>query len=464
MRGSGGALARLSYDADGRLCRCEQLASGLAVELVYDYEGERVAKRVTELGSGALVSETRYLGRWVTFEAGPAGAGLWTGARQFILDGKETLAVVDASGSLSATVHPDHLGSTGLVADATGGSETIDYRPFGEETKPASAAWLRRRFGGKETDAELGLVSFGPRFYLPALGRWCAPDPELWSSPETHLANPQNLNAYSYAVNNPVTLSDPTGRSPGKYAGDYIDTRRILQESVRRPDGAVELVTYRIVEAKPGTWLSKITCDFGWGGAYSKQQGYGAYDRSIIRPLNTYAAAASGFRPDHIQPGQFFAVRERASTIWIDIEHDDPIQGDVPKQFSKDWSWKTVFGAGGSLPIGGEAQTFAFRNDRTGQVTHFTYLGFGGGPGLPISIAMPSDDWAKMPRLDHAIQVKDFEGSAQHFSAGAAYGFDRFVLQGPYRNGFTDKPLTLESSGFGGSVGVGFTSGTLVKR
>ena len=122
---------------------------------------------------------------------------------------------------------------------------------------------------------------------------------------------------------------------------------------------------------------------FRLGSGYSKQQGYGAYDRNVIRPLNSYAAAANGFSPDHIQPGQFFAVRERASTIHLDLEPDEPIKGDLPNHFSKDWSWKCLFGAGGGVEIGGEAITFSFKNDRSGKETQFTYFGFGGGRACP---------------------------------------------------------------------------------
>src|SRR5579875_3907402 len=39
-------------------------------------------------------------------------------------------------------------------------------------------------------------------------GRWLSPDP---SNAGAHASNPQTWNAYSYALNNPTTLTDPEG-------------------------------------------------------------------------------------------------------------------------------------------------------------------------------------------------------------------------------------------------------------
>ena len=216
----GAAIATFSYDGDGRLRRSERPPDDLAIEFVHDYEGERVVKRITRLSTGALLAETRYVGRWLTLEADSAGAGVWKTVLQSILDGKDMLAVADAAGSLCAMVHPDHLGSTSLVAGAV--TESLQYQPFGAEANPTAAAWMRRRFAGKGKRCRDGLSILAAASTCRTSAAGARRIPELWSTPEGHLANPQNLNAYSYALNNPVTLSDPTGRSPGKYAADIL--------------------------------------------------------------------------------------------------------------------------------------------------------------------------------------------------------------------------------------------------
>jgi RHS repeat-associated protein len=61
---------------------------------------------------------------------------------------------------------------------------------------------------GKERDYESGLNLdyFGARYFSAAQGRFTSPDPIAGS-----LANPQSLNRYTYALNNPLKFIDPTG-------------------------------------------------------------------------------------------------------------------------------------------------------------------------------------------------------------------------------------------------------------
>jgi RHS repeat-associated protein len=54
--------------------------------------------------------------------------------------------------------------------------------------------------------AESGLDYFGARYFSGAQGRFTSPDPL-----GGELANPQSLNRYSYALNNPLRFTDPTG-------------------------------------------------------------------------------------------------------------------------------------------------------------------------------------------------------------------------------------------------------------
>ena len=72
---------------------------------------------------------------------------------------------------------------------------------------------IRCRCTGKERDQESGLDYFGARYYSSVIGRFSSPD---WSkSPEAvpyaKLDNPQTLNLYSYAGNNPLSALDEDG-------------------------------------------------------------------------------------------------------------------------------------------------------------------------------------------------------------------------------------------------------------
>jgi RHS repeat-associated protein len=114
--------------------------------------------------------------------------------------------------------HLDAVGSVRAVSDQAGAVvERHDYLPFGEEwcgNGPCApdAGGERRRFTGKERDAETGLDYFGARYYPPHLGRFTTTDPVLDRG--AALLNPQRWNRYSYALGNPVRFTDPDGRNP----------------------------------------------------------------------------------------------------------------------------------------------------------------------------------------------------------------------------------------------------------
>lgn len=64
------------------------------------------------------------------------------------------------------------------------------------------------KFTGKERDSETGLDYFGARYNASNMGRFISPDPgNIGVNP----LYPQSWNAYSYSLNNPLSLTDPTG-------------------------------------------------------------------------------------------------------------------------------------------------------------------------------------------------------------------------------------------------------------
>ena len=68
---------------------------------------------------------------------------------------------------------------------------------------------MRMWFTGKERDTESGLDYFGARYYSSAMGRFSSPDPSGLAYADQE--NPQSLNLYAYALNNPLKNTDPTG-------------------------------------------------------------------------------------------------------------------------------------------------------------------------------------------------------------------------------------------------------------
>jgi RHS repeat-associated protein len=112
----------------------------------------------------------------------------------------------------------DHLGTPRMIAERTGKLEGIkrsDYLPFGESAnslggRATSQGYagesVRQGFTSKEEDSETGLDYFEARYYSPSQGRFISVD-----KGETTLFEPQSLNRYRYAGNNPLYYIDPDG-------------------------------------------------------------------------------------------------------------------------------------------------------------------------------------------------------------------------------------------------------------
>ncbi|MBU0706325.1 LysM peptidoglycan-binding domain-containing protein [Patescibacteria group bacterium] len=116
----------------------------------------------------------------------------------------------------------DHLGSVDAVLDEQGNVvERRDYLPYGSQRAAETFNGVPITdlgFTGKELDDETGLNYYGARYYDPVTGRFITMDPLLLNLDKmsqaqrnAFLSNPQNLNMYSYAQNNPIVYNDPTG-------------------------------------------------------------------------------------------------------------------------------------------------------------------------------------------------------------------------------------------------------------
>lgn len=111
----------------------------------------------------------------------------------------------------------DHLGSIILSTNPRGQIlEQVSYQAFGGIHHQSLAEGQnpeQRKFTGHEYDIDTGLNYAGARYYNSSIGRFVSQDPVFWnmSEIETQLADPQSWNSYSYARNNPLILTDPTG-------------------------------------------------------------------------------------------------------------------------------------------------------------------------------------------------------------------------------------------------------------
>jgi RHS repeat-associated protein len=132
----------------------------------------------------------------------------------------------DVGASGVAFYHQDHLGSSSVVTDASG--EVIEetaYHPYGMPRQQARRQPIETHYGftQKERDAESRLHYVEARYFQGVPGRFLSVDPRLsqhrFKSEEAaaeFFANPQRLNHYAYAVNNPLRFIDPLGEDIAK--------------------------------------------------------------------------------------------------------------------------------------------------------------------------------------------------------------------------------------------------------
>jgi RHS repeat-associated protein len=130
-----------------------------------------------------------------------------------------------------STILKDHLGSTDLILtsawngnafanpqserqsfDSWGERRAADtlvtYRATDSDPYRTSAQDYDRGYTGHEQLDDSGLIHMNGRIYDPELGRMLSPDPVV-QVPEYS----QNFNRYSYVMNNPLNLTDPSGFS-----------------------------------------------------------------------------------------------------------------------------------------------------------------------------------------------------------------------------------------------------------
>ncbi|HTN46308.1 MAG TPA: FG-GAP-like repeat-containing protein [Flavipsychrobacter sp.] len=117
-------------------------------------------------------------------------------------------------------VYKDHLGSLVAATDVGGAIEAEqNFDAWGRERNPTdwtynnvsgvglTHSWLYRGYTGHENMPHFSIINMNGRMYDPVLGRMMSPDIYLHSGT-------QGLNRYSYASNNPLKYTDPSGDIP----------------------------------------------------------------------------------------------------------------------------------------------------------------------------------------------------------------------------------------------------------
>ena len=131
--------------------------------------------------------------------------------KEYIYLGNTKIADINQDNEINYIL-TDHLGSPAIITNQQGEIVEInDYKSYGNINNTESTIDNAYKFTGKELDPETNLQYYGARYYDNIIGRFVSVDPAVIYQPGSFLADPQQLNSYAYARNNPVALIDPTG-------------------------------------------------------------------------------------------------------------------------------------------------------------------------------------------------------------------------------------------------------------
>lgn len=221
--GSSGQV--LSWNAEGKLA---QLTEGSReTGYLYDADGNLLIRRAIGDGESVLYLGATEIHRKV------AGSSTKTWGTRSYSAGSTALAVrSNESGSQRLTfLAGDNHGTSSLAIDATTQAVVKRYfTPFGAARGTTNGTWPDdKQFLGKPADPGTGLTHIGAREFDPAIGRFLSVDPLLES--DKH----QSLNGYSYAENNPVSLSDPSGLGSISCSGRSCSPDMIAAEETVAP-------------------------------------------------------------------------------------------------------------------------------------------------------------------------------------------------------------------------------------
>jgi RHS repeat-associated protein len=231
---NGLSTTTFTYDNNGNVT--QKTVDGTTTTYVWDYANRLIAlgvggatttygydafgQRVFQVGTSTT---TLYPFKWYSVASSTGTGAKYATTTEYVFNGDPLVSTTDqqtASGAATGTaqtryIHPDHLGSTNVLTNASGTVvQTLDYYPYGAtriSTNTGGADSARKYIGQFADQSNLDYLN--ARYYDGARGQFTSEDPVFWGDPkQQNLIDPQSLNTYSYSVDNPITKKDPSGR------------------------------------------------------------------------------------------------------------------------------------------------------------------------------------------------------------------------------------------------------------
>lgn len=144
----------------------------------------------------------------------------------------------------------DYLGSTSMVVAATSTpTGELRFKAYGD----ARYSWgitntTKYHFTGQRDESTIGLYFYKARWYDAALGRFVQAD-SVVPSP----GNPQNLNRYTYVLDNPLRYIDPRGQAicEDEECKELLRIPPTIKERYSRAFWLVYMQMLRVLREKP---------------------------------------------------------------------------------------------------------------------------------------------------------------------------------------------------------------------
>jgi RHS repeat-associated protein len=200
---SGGKL--FAYDSQNELVSM----NGGAVQMLYDGDGNRVAKSVTANG---VTTITRYLVDDLNPTGLPQvmdelnGSGVVTRTYAYGLQRIDEDQIVNNAWTPSFYNY-DGTDSVRQLTNVSGTvTDTYEYDAFGNEISSTGTTPNNYLYRGEQWDPDLGLYYLRARYYDPMTDRFLSRDPGVGD-----VTTPATLHKYLYADGDPVNGADPTG-------------------------------------------------------------------------------------------------------------------------------------------------------------------------------------------------------------------------------------------------------------
>jgi RHS repeat-associated protein len=195
-----------AYDFENRLVSMD----GSAVTVLYDGDGNRVAKSAGGVNTKYLVDELNPTGYLQVMDEVSGGAVQvrYTFGNMLVSQTRHPSA-----SPVTSFYGYDAHGNVAFLTDVTGSeTDTYAYDAWGNLVGRIGITPNTRLYTGAELDADLGLVNLRARQYKPSAGRFLTLDPAMGN-----LMLPASLNRYLYANGDAINLSDPSGNMIFEY-------------------------------------------------------------------------------------------------------------------------------------------------------------------------------------------------------------------------------------------------------